>query len=783
MQCSPLYLGAMMLLVAAASMADRSQDPTPPPTPEQVEFFETRIRPVLAQNCFSCHGKSTQFAGLRMDSRAAILKGGDQGPSVVPGDVAKSLLIHAVRQDGPLKMPKGRKLKASEIADLEKWIEMGAPWPAESAKAKSSAKLWSLQPVRKPAIPTVANREWARNPIDFFVLQKLETAKLKPAPEADRRTLIRRATYDLTGLPPTPAQVAAFASDKSPDAYEKLIDRLLASPQYGERWARTWLDVARYADTKGYVFEEDRNYPNAYTYRAWVIDALNRDLPYDQFVMQQLAADRLPTVVNQDDKRPLAALGYLTLGRRFLNSTPDIIDDRIDVTMRGFQGLTVACARCHDHKFDPIPTQDYYSLYGVFNSSKEISAPISDRPIRDPWIDHNQKLGTTERQIRDLVMLGVRDLRKKGDAAAEIKGILQTLREEQEPQGDARKKLVEAFPSDQKTSLTDLQNQVEALRKTAPPTPEFAMAMEDRSDPGDTVVFKRGNPGNPGEPAPRRYLAALAPEGKERPLWKEGSGRLQLAQAIASRENPLTARVFVNRVWQGHFGKGLVRTPSDFGNQGEKPTHPELLDYLAATFMADGWSIKRLHRRIMMSNTYRQASVVSDLAAQKDPDNRLISRMARRRLDLEQMRDSVMMAAGKLDLSQTGGKSVDLWAAPYTPRRAVYGFIERQNLPGIFRTFDYASPDSTSPQRFQTTVPQQALFFLNSPFVVEQAEALSARPDVTSAKDPVTAVYRILFGRRPSDDEQKWCADYLQQQPLKRLAHALLMTNEFIFID
>jgi len=749
------------------------QDTTPEPTAEQLTFFETKIRPVLATNCFSCHGREIQMAGLRLDSMAGLRKGGDSGPAL-GADPAKSLLIQVVRHLGPIKMPKGKKLKENEIADLEAWVRMGAPWPkATGPKEKARGPLWSLQPVRKTAPPKVKNAAWVRNPIDAFVLAKLEAKKQSPAPMADRRTLLRRLTYDLTGLPPTAAEVDAFLSDKSPDAYERVVDRLLKSPRYGERWARHWLDVARYADTKGYVFEEDRNYHHAYTYREWVIRALNADLPYDQFITQQLAADRLPQVREGDDRKALAALGFLTVGRRFLNSTPDIIDDRIDVTMRGFQGFTVACARCHDHKFDPIPTQDYYSLYGVFDSSDEATMPISERAIREPWERHNQLLAQREGALRTLVTTQVkrlRDMAKVPEQAqglpAEVTKILQMLREEQVPEGDFLAKLSKAFEPAAQERLPILQRELAEARKSAPPAPEFAMAMADRPNPRDGVVFRRGNPGNRGPVAPRRFLAALSKPNAEREHWKEGSGRLELAKAIASRENPLTARVWVNRAWMHHFGAGLVRTPSDFGFQGEKPTHPELLDYLAATFMENGWSMKRLHRTIVTSATYRQSSTASAAAINADPDNRLVGRMNRRRLDLEQMRDTLMLASGRLDLKSVGGKSVDLWARPFAPRRAVYGFIERQNLPGIFRTFDFASPDSTSARRFLTTVPQQALFFMNAPLTVEQARAVTERPEIAGASDDgqrVRRLYRLLFGRLPDADETAAALAYLKR--------------------
>ncbi len=554
-----------LALTMAGGNVDTTQAATPKPTPDQSTFFETRIRPVLAENCYSCHGKDTQLAGLRLDSQAALQKGGDSGPCVVPGDPDKSLLITAIRQSGPLKMPKGGKLQPSQVADFEAWVKVGAPWP--DAAAKPVDALWSLQPVKKPKAPKTKLQGWVRNPIDDFVLAKLEANKMHPAAQADRRTLIRRATYDLTGLPPTPQEVDAFLADKTALAYDKVVDRLLASPRYGERWARHWMDVARYSDTKGYVFNEDRNYPNAYTYRDWLINAFNTDLPYDQFIEQQLAADRMPSVQEGDDKKPLAALGFLTLGRRFLNQQPDIIDDRIDVTMRGFEGFTVECARCHDHKFDPIPTQDYYSLYAVFASSTEVASPISAKSLRDPWDQYTAKLTASEKEIRELVLAQTKLLRSKTDLPAKAKAALQAVGEGAVPDGDNLKNLMPLFEDAERTRLTGLVAALDQLKKTAPPQPELAMAMTDVPHPSDGVVFKRGNPGAHGEEAPRRFLLALAKPGVEREHWTKDSGRLELAQAIASKANPLTARVFVNRVWQDHFGAGIVRTPSDFGHR------------------------------------------------------------------------------------------------------------------------------------------------------------------------------------------------------------------------
>ncbi len=775
-------MAAIGIAAMGLSNVSSSRQALPPaPTPDQAAFFETRIRPVFVASCLPCHSKSSHLSGLALDSRAGFVKGGDSGPTVVPGGPDKSLLVQAVRQTGSLKMPQGGKLKPNQIADIEAWVKMGAPWPDDAAgQTQKTETLWSLQPVKKPVLPKVKFTSWPVNPIDLFVLSQLEAKHLKPSPAADRRTLIRRVSYDLIGLPPTTAEVDAFLADRSPNAYETVVDRLLASPHYGERWGRHWLDLARYADTKGYVFNEDRNYPNAYTYRDWVINAINRDLPYDQFIEQQLAADRLPQVADGDDKRPLAALGFLTVGRRFLESTPDIIDDRIDVTMRGLEGFTVACARCHDHKFDPIPTQDYYSLYSVFASSEEKALPISEKSIRDPWVQHDRQLTSTTAALQGLIRREVEQLRKEvaspDQAAAvppDVKAKLQAVRVEDLPDGDNLNVISKGFDPAGREQFGQLQDEMATLAKTTPPPPEFAMAMEDRPDARDGVVFRRGNPDSPGPAAPRRFLAALSKPGEERAHWTQGSGRLELAKAIASKENPLTARVFVNRMWLHDFGAGIVRTPSDFGHQGERPTNPALLDYLAYTFMQDGWSMKKLNRLIVTSATYRQSSTVTPAILNADPDNRDWTRMNLKRLDLEEMRDSLLFGSGKLDLKDVGGKSVDLWSDPFTPRRAVYGFIERQNLPGIFRVFDFATPDSTSPKRFQTTVPQQALFFMNSPLAVQAAQKLAERPEIANSSDDaqrVRRLYRLLFDRLPDPSETALGTAYLGNRALSSVA-------------
>jgi mono/diheme cytochrome c family protein len=756
----------LFLLAPAARPAEPAQAAA---DAQAVEHFEKNVRPVLVEHCHSCHGPTKQRGGLRLDSRANLLKGGDSGQAVNLTAPDQSLFLKAVRQEGDLKMPPKGKLDAKAVAALAEWVKMGSPWPegeahaapARLTRAELRQKHWSFQPVKKPDVPTVKNAAWVRTPLDAFVLARLEAKGLTPTRPADRRTLIRRVTFDLTGLPPAPEEVEAFEDDRSPDAYEKLVDRLLASPRYGERWGRHWLDVARYADTKGYVFTDERRFPYAYTYRDYVIRAFNDDLPYDQFVTQQLAADLLPL---GEDKRPLAAMGFLTLGRRFLNNAHDVIDDRMDVTVRGLQGLTVGCARCHDHKYDPIPQTDYYSLYGVFASSVEPKElPLVGQP------EPTEAYANYERELK-----------KREEVVAKFR--------------EAHKTELASGNRKFRDELKALQKKVDAWNVTAPAAPPRAMVLNDAPVPQKPHVFKRGNPNLPGDEVPRQYLLAVAGEGRK--PFAQGSGRLELARAIANPDNPLTARVLVNRVWGWHFGQGIVRTPSDFGLRGEPPTHPELLDYLAATFVENGWSIKRLHRLILLSNTYRQASDDNPALTAIDPENRLLGKMSRQRLDFESLRDALLAVAGHLD-STAGGRPVELTTAPFTSRRSVYGFIDRQNLPGVFRTFDFASPDATTPQRFTTTVPQQALFLMNSPFVIEQARLFAAWPELTGLTEEqrIDRMIRLAYGRAADAEEIELGKRFLAAAKTgetgagnrltawEKYAQVLLLANEFTFVD
>ncbi len=739
---------------------------------EGVEFFENKVRPILVDNCFKCHGNGKHKGNFRLDSRAGLLTGGDQGPAIVPGDPDKSLLIQAIQhQGGKLMMPPSMKLPQAQIADLTQWVKMGAPWPGAdktTPKVKRDAKPitdqdrahWAFQPVKQPAAPAVKYGSWVQSPVDAFILAKLESQKMVPAPPADKRTLIRRASYDLIGLPPTPEQVAAFLADNSPNAFAKVVDRLLASPHYGERWGRHWLDVARYADTKGDT-QGNPIFPNAFTYRDYVIRAFNEDLPHDRFLLEQIAADQLELGA---DKKPLAALGFITVGRRFLNDANDTIADRIDVVTQGAMALTVSCARCHDHKFDPIPTRDYYSLHGVFASSTEPEQPplLGVTPDAKEYADYLAKRKRLDDQLQEL--------------------------------GNAPVK--QAFV--RKLQLTKEKGKLEASHPGSPPR---AMVLLDSPNPKNSRVFLRGNPNNLGEDAPRQFLAILT--GEMRKPFTKGSGRLELAQAIANRDNPLTARVMVNRVWLHHFGAGLVTTPNDFGLRSDPPSHPELLNYLAWRFMEDGWSLKKLHRLLMLSSVYQQQSDDKLRNEKLDPDNRLLAKMNRRRLDFESMRDTLLLVAGNLDRS-LGGRPVDLIKQPTVARRTVYGFIDRQNLPGLLRMFDFADPDTTNAQRFDTTVPQQALFFLNSAFVMEQAAKMLERPEFKKLEvggARIRRLYQLIYQRDPSVEEVKLGLRFIEARsknaapdpndstkgkrltPWKRYAQVLLMSNELMFVD
>ncbi len=755
------------------------------PAQEGADFFERKIRPVLAAECYACHSAKAPVAqgGLLLDTAAGIRTGGNRGASVVPGDPDKSLLLVALRHaDKQLKMPPGKPLGAEVIADFERWVRAGVPLPDEGkAREGTGPALWSLQPVR-PYPPGSS--------IDSFVRAKLAEKGLAMSSEASRRTLLRRAYYDVTGLPPTAVELEAFERDTAPSAWEGAVDRLLASPHYGERWARHWLDIARYSDQ----LELARRFPFSFTYRDWVIRALNSDMPYDRFVRMQVAADLNPEAGPED----LAALGFLTLGRDPVGDLQEMIDDRIDVVTRGLMGFTVSCARCHDHKYDPIPTRNYYSLYSIFLNSTEPEEPLplSARPAqshRDEWFERNlarrrQDIDDYKQRRFQVLIEGLR----KPDEIARYAAAVPKAREipageldefardrdlnlyllrrwmawlpgrELPAQPEEMAPAVLADPSNpmnvpfadmrriqtegDNNNLRDLRLRVwrlwveHAYRGAAP----RAMALAEAPEFQPAHVLIRGNPNNRGVATPPQFLDAVCKGACS--AFGLGSGRLELAREIASEENPLTARVLVNRVWMHYFGGGLVTTPSDFGTRADPPSHPELLDYLAARFIEQGWSLKKLHREILLSAAYRQSSADNPKARSIDPENRLLWRMNRKRMDFESLRDAVLAVSGRLD-REMYGLPYSLTSVPAVPRRTVYGFIDRTRLPGVLQAFDFPSPDQHSPARFSTTVAQQALFLMNSPFIAEQTRHLAARAG------NVEGLYRAVLGRAPKPDE------------------------------
>jgi mono/diheme cytochrome c family protein len=860
------------------------------PTKAQLDFFENKIRPIFTDNCYKCHSpaKGKIKAGLELDWKGGWEKGGDSGAAIVPGDPEKSLLIKAVRYTDPdLQMPpKGEKLSETQINNLVAWVKMGAPDPRAARPALTTASgeysggskdHWAFKPLTKVAPPAVKSEAWVKNDLDRFILAKLEENGMTPNQPADKRTLIRRVYYDLIGLPPTPAEVQAFLQDESPDAFEKVVDQLLASPHYGERWGRHWLDVARYSDAKG-QFDRRREssiYPYAWTYRDYVINAFNEDKPYDRFIFEQLAADRLNPGTNRD---ALAALGFLTLGDHFNGNMNDILNDRIDVVSKSFLGLTVSCARCHDHKFDPIPQADYYSLHGIFASSLEPTPkPEISIPNENPnYADYQVKRNEMNQRIQDArmqnmsavfgdykrlagvylyaVQMSANDadayVKKNGGDPALLKnwrqvaqrggrqteavfGVWNALaripparfdqqarRQIQNIGTDDRTRqwspyVVQAFRNSPPRTLAEaatiygnlfarndsawqttlsvllsdavlrqlanrernrfllLREQSDLLELVHPGAPARAPSLADSSAPKDSPIFIRGQAETPGDVVPRRFLGILS--GPNRPAFHNGSGRLELAQSIANKNNPLTARVLVNRVWLHHFGEGIVTTPDDFGNQSAPPSHPELLDYLANRFMADGWSIKHLHKLIVLSATYQQTTQNNPEFAAKDPFNRLLWRANVRRLEFEPLRDSILYVGGNLDLA-VGGHPVDLSEGthksqkrgaavmernadlrlPSAPRRTVYGFVDRGDLLEVLNTFDFANPDMPTGKRYETTVPQQALFLMNSPLVIEQVRNVVNREDFKSKDsdaDRIRYLYELFFQRPPTAEE------------------------------
>ncbi|MEM7231410.1 MAG: DUF1553 domain-containing protein [Planctomycetota bacterium] len=791
-------------------------------------------------------------------------------------------------------------MRAVKFPILLSFLANLAPVGPITGKETAASEHWAFQPVRHVEPPAVADEsDWVINPIDQFVLRRLKERGLKPSRRIGRRAFLRRLTFDLTGLPPSPEELDRFVRDESPAAADIAIDRLLASPRYGERWGRHWLDVARYADTKGYVFTSERRFPYSYTYRDYVIRSLNEDLQFDQFVVDQIAADQ----EESDDPQRLAAMGFLTLGRRFLNNVHDIIDDRIDVVTRGLMGLTAQCARCHDHKYDPIPTADYYSLYGVFASSQEprelplIAKPTQSaayqkfsnelaekqkglekyrdrthetlqsdlrRSVGDylhtltgtfvrgtrrksiaewrtylakrepshrlfgPWIqvrdasqpDRAKLFDRLRRTPEKLNPVLLRELvARKGDRLADLAGAYNTafriaddawkklrakdskatrlddpaleeirhfLFAKDSPTTIERTRVREYFDRAFRDRERGIQRAIDKFRATSPGAPPRAMVLVDRSSPHEPRIFLRGNPARIGKRVPRQFLSALG-GGK----FSKGSGRLELARAIVHPKNPLTARVIVNRIWRQHFGKGLVTTPSDFGTRSTPPSHPDLLDYLSSYLVSEDWSLKALHRLILRSAVYAQGHdhVGDALYEEADPENRLLWRANRRRLEFEALRDAILAVSGRIDLAM-GGPSVKIFSSKSAlARRSVYGFVERQNLPSVLRNFDFANPDASCPKRHETLVPQQALFLMNSPFVGTEANYSLARREVSSAskiEDRIRILYLLAYSREPEPAEVELARDFIHVDPGTRwrlFVQTLFLSSEFAYVD
>ena len=939
----------LLALSAAAGGFSAQAAVNAAPSKEQLDFFESKVRPILSGKCYKCHSleENKSKGGLTLDTRPGWQKGGDNGAVIEPGNPDKSALITAINYKDPdLQMPpKGEKLSDAEIATLTEWIKQGAPDPRDGGKdiktkltglTDTARHHWAYQPVVKPAVPVTQNPNWCKTPLDAFILQKLEENGMVPNKPATKEALIRRAYYDLIGLPPTPYEVADFLKDNSPDAFAKVVDKLLANPHYGERWGRHWLDTARYSDTIGGERNGNRTteyrYPNAWTYRDYVIKSLNDDKPYNEFVMEQLAADQMPGVKEGDPR--LAGLGFLTVGERFRNVN-DIINDRIDVVGKGFLGLTVSCARCHDHMFDPIPTRDYYALHGVFASVYEpdIQPALANMAKSDQLADYQEKFAAEMKQMQnryyDSVGGYLNDFWAKPEAylraavatagkgkGADVEGqkerntlirenklddqflnfltrslmrntsvwgpLYEIKREGKfdvaslDKMGEisermARKlaggknaeKLGEKGEMMQRMFRAQVNKKpneivVEALKKTPPQSldeaiklyadlirsvqpqakdfvktmrdatsatvstysedmadllrgpftvepaplmtrdliesnyltwlprmqgrsrinfgelnlletshpgaPAKAMVVADRPNPKDSAIFIRGESQSRGPIAPRAFLEVLSPDRKPIP-FTNGSGRYDLAKAIADKGNPLTARVAMNRLWMYHFGDGFVSTPDDLGVQCGAPTHPELLNYLSAKFMENDWSLKKMHKLIMLSAAYQQSTETKADYEVKDPQNHLLWRSNIRRLDFEAMRDSLLSFSGLLDQS-IGGKPVNLTEEPYSYRRSVYGYIDRGNLPELMQTFDFSDPDMPNSKRTSTVVPQQALFLMNSSMAVDISRKLIARPEIqqaTATDEKVRWLYRIMYQRLPNERELTFARNFLNE--------------------
>lgn len=847
-----------LTLVLSASHFGNAAEQTPVPTPaqndEHSEWFETRVRPILIAKCLKCHGSDKQSGSLRLDSHEALLKGGDQGPALVPGKLDDSLLIQAIRRTSDdLQMPPDDPLDKAEVEALEQWILQGAVWPAGSTGRSTLAaeKHWSFVPVAPPSIPPDPTG-WGVAPIDRFIAAQWSEKNLRPVAPADRPTLIRRLSFDLIGLPPAPEEIDLFVNDPSPDACEKLIDRLLASPQYGERWGRHWMDVARYADTAG--DNADYPIPEIYRYRDYIIDSFNADKPYDRFVQEQLAGDLIAAEPERRNEL-IVATGFLALSRRYATAPYELmhltLEDTIDTLGRGLLGMTFRCARCHDHKFDPVTMQDYYGLYGIFagtkypyagseefqsmNKPREGFIPLATpEEVAQAETAHQELIRNREESLKsfnDTSEWGIR-LNEENRKLGQLNELLWQVAELQldPPPADWQKQLArihkdrEKFRKKRDQARKVLERDIKRLKQLGVPETIPAAYAVAEGKAQDVPMHMRGEPAQPGPVAPRqvpRFIAGNEPVN----FPPDQSGRLQLARWITSPQNPLLARVMVNRIWLQHFGKGLVGTPSNFGLRGEAPSHPRLLDYLAFRFMEQGWSVKQLHREILLSKTWQLSSTSSPDNETLDPANRHYWRFDRRRLDAEALRDGMLLIAGRLDLTppHTHPFPDDLpwnWTQhnPFresydSPRRSVYLMTQRLQRHPYLSLFDGPDTNSSVEKRTSATVPLQGLYLLNSPELQRLGTSLAARilSAASADADRLTWAYRQTYGRNPTPAELASGLDYLDRveaelarttpphanpapdtpppadQPRtlawNSLAKLLLTSNEFLYVD
>jgi len=787
----------LFTLVSSDVWAEESAEE---PSAQQVQFFEAKIRPVLVKQCYSCHSSDAKIVrgGLLLDSKAGVLAGGDSGPAVVPGKVKASLLLSAIRHD-EFEMPPKGKLPDSVIADFTKWVEMGAPDPrtsrglvAKEIDIEKGREFWAFQPVKSYRPPQVNDRNWPRDDIDRFVLAKLEAKGIAPQKEADRRTLIRRLYFDLIGLPPTPEQVRAFVEDDSPRALANVVDELLASQEFGRRWGRHWLDVARYGESNGNV--RNAIFPNAWRYRDWVIDAFNEDKPWDRFIIEQIAGDLLPAEDQQERNRNLTATGFLAIGSKpnaggNPNFKMDIVADQIDVVGKGFMGLTVSCARCHDHKFDPIPTRDYYAMAGIFASTETLYG------------------GGGKGNMGGAPVTKLHDLIQGESQAAQIEAAKKEYNKLQKEltalQTEAKKiRRLKDVASRQRRS--ELQKEIKLLTaklKAKPmPTGDQAMGVQESNKIADARVNIRGEARSLGDSVDRGYLQViLADENPE--INSANSGRLELAQWMTQPSHPLTARVAVNRVWHQMFGRGIVASTDNFGLHGDRPTHPELLDYLATEFMEDGWSIKRLVRRLALTRAYAMSSEYDADRYEADPENLLLWRMRSRRLEAEAIRDSMLTVSGQIDLSYPGASMVSkengllqdgLLASKFhapNPHRSVFQPILRNGLPDYLLAFDFADPSLVVGKRNSTTVPAQALFLMNSKLATAQAEHFAERVLAEADDEPsrVKYAYQLALQREPTENELDRALKFIKtceaETAWPAFCQSLFVVSEFRHID